>query len=76
MSVVHQIRGRLHAARLHLTFLERAFAKPSDDPEIVEAVKSAVQELRALALRVLAFLAHLRSAQAFLMTVLMSINVL
>ncbi len=57
MSVVHQIRGRLHAARLHLTFLERAFAKPSDDPEIVEAVKSAVQELRALEVLVLEHLA-------------------
>jgi|GEM_PF-3346652 len=57
MTVVHAIRGRLHAARLHLTFLERAFVKPSDDPDIVEAVKAAVEELRELELLVLAHLA-------------------
>ena len=48
MTVAHEIRGRLHAARLHLTYLERAFTSPSDDPEIVEAVKAAIEELRAL----------------------------
>ncbi|CAN5373237.1 hypothetical protein BH11MYX1_BH11MYX1_44500 [soil metagenome] len=48
MNVAHEIRGRLHAARLHLTYLERAFAKPGDDPDIVEEVKAAAEELRAL----------------------------
>ncbi len=57
MTVVHAIRGRLHAARLHLTFLERAFAKSSDDPDILEAVKAAVEELRELEILLLEHLA-------------------
>ncbi len=56
--IAHEIRGRLHAARLHLTFLERAFRKPDDDPEIVEAVKAAADELRQLETLVLAHLAQ------------------
>jgi signal transduction histidine kinase len=55
--IAHEIRGRLHAARLHLTFLERAFRSPDDDPEIVEAVKAASDELRQLEQLVLAHLA-------------------
>jgi hypothetical protein len=55
--IAHDIRARLHATRLHLTFLERAFRKPTDDPEIVEAVKSASDELRQLEQLVLAHLA-------------------
>jgi signal transduction histidine kinase len=52
--IAHEIRGRLHAARLHLTFLERAFRSPDDDPEIVDAVKAAAEELRQLEQLVLA----------------------
>jgi hypothetical protein len=55
--IAHEIRGRLHAARLHLTFLERAFRGPDDDPEIVDAVKAASEELRQLEQLVLAHLA-------------------
>jgi signal transduction histidine kinase len=55
--IAHEIRGRLHAARLHLTFLERAFSQPSADPEVVEAVKAAAEELRALEVLVLDHLA-------------------
>ena len=55
--IAHEIRGRLHAARLHLTFLERAFNEPSADPEVVEAVKAAAEELRALEVLVLEHLA-------------------
>jgi signal transduction histidine kinase len=57
VTVAHEIRGRLHAARLHLTYLERAFTSPGDDPEIVEAVKAAIEELRALEHLVLEHLA-------------------
>jgi signal transduction histidine kinase len=55
--IAHEIRGRLHAARLHLTFLERAFRGPDHDPEIVDAVKAASEELRQLEQLVLAHLA-------------------
>jgi len=55
--IAHEIRGRLHAARLHLTFLERAFHSPDDDPEVVEAVKAATEEFRLLEQLVLAHLA-------------------
>jgi signal transduction histidine kinase len=55
--IAHEIRGRLHAARLHLTFLERAFRGRDDEPEIVEAVKAASDELRQLEQLVLAHLA-------------------
>lgn len=55
--IAHEIRGRLHAARLHLTFLERAFRSPGDNPEIVDAVKAAADELRQLEQLVLAQLA-------------------
>ncbi|MEO8843249.1 MAG: hypothetical protein ABI591_23075 [Kofleriaceae bacterium] len=55
--IAHEIRGRLHAARLHLTFLERAFKDPGSDPEIIEAVNAAAEELRLLEQLVLAHLA-------------------
>ena len=55
--IAHEIRGRLHAARLHLTFLERAFRGRDDEPEIVEAVKAASDELHKLEQLVLAHLA-------------------
>lgn len=55
--IAHEIRARLHAARLHLTFLERSFRKQTDDPEVVDAVKSASDELRQLEQLVLAHLA-------------------
>jgi len=55
--IAHEIRGRLHAARLHLTFLERAFRARDDEPEIAEAVKAASDELRQLEQLVLAHLA-------------------
>lgn len=55
--IVHEIRGRLHATRLHLTFLERAFRTPDADPELVEAVAGATEELRQLEQLVLAHLA-------------------
>ncbi len=55
--IAHEIRARLHATRLHLTFLERSFRGPKADPEIVEAVASASEELRMLEQLVLAHLA-------------------
>jgi len=54
--IAQEIRGRLHAARLHLAFLERAFQKPDDDSEIVGAITAAVDELRQLERLVLAHL--------------------
>lgn len=54
--MAHDIRGRLHAARLHLTFLERALRNPDADPDIVEAVNGASEELRQLEQLVLAHL--------------------
>lgn len=53
--IAHDIRGRLHATRLHLTFLERSLRDA--EPDIVEAVKSASDELRLLEQLVLAHLA-------------------
>jgi len=44
----HEIRGRLHAARLHLTFLERALAKTDANRELVESIRAADDELRKL----------------------------
>jgi len=56
VTAAHEIRGRLHAARLHLTFVERALAKPAGDPDLREAVKAAADELRQLERLVLAVL--------------------
>ncbi|HEY0253928.1 MAG TPA: hypothetical protein VGC41_20500 [Kofleriaceae bacterium] len=56
--IAHEIRGRLHAARLHMTFLERTFSKPGDDPEVVEAVNAAADELRQLERLILTYLAQ------------------
>ena len=55
--IAHEIRARLHAARLHLTFLERSFRGPEADPDIVEAVTAASEELRLLEQLVLGHLA-------------------
>ena len=57
MKAAHEIRGRLHTARLHMTFLERALGTPDHDPEVVEAVKATADELRHLERIVLALLA-------------------
>ncbi len=57
MNAAHEIRGRLHTARLHVTFLERELGKPGSDPDIVDAVKATVDELRHLERIVLALLA-------------------
>jgi signal transduction histidine kinase len=57
MKTAHEIRGRLHTARLHVTFLERTFGKPGSDPEVVEAVNATADELRHLERMVLALLA-------------------
>ncbi len=57
MNAAHEIRGRLHTARLHVTFLERTFGKPDSDPEVTEAVNAAGDELRHLERLVLALLA-------------------
>ncbi len=56
--ITEEIRGRLHAARLHLTFLERAFQGKDHDSAIVEAVTAAVDELRQLERLVLTHLAQ------------------
>jgi signal transduction histidine kinase len=55
--IAHEIRARLHAARLHLTFLQRALLGRVAEPEIVEAVTAASDELRQLQQLVLAHLA-------------------
>jgi hypothetical protein len=55
MKVAHEIRGRLHTARLHVTFLERACS--TQEPDIVEAVMATSDELRHLERMVLALLA-------------------
>jgi hypothetical protein len=52
--IAHDIRARLHATRLHLTFLERSLRNA--EPDIVEAVNSAAHELRLLEQLVLAHL--------------------
>jgi hypothetical protein len=57
MKAAQEIRGRLHTARLHVTFLERTFGKPGSDPEVVEAVNATAEELRHLERMVLALLA-------------------
>ena len=55
MKVAHEIRGRLHTARLHVTFLERACSDHT--PDVVEAVMAAADELRQLERVLLALLA-------------------
>jgi signal transduction histidine kinase len=55
MKVAHEIRGRLHTARLHVTFLERAF--DGSDTDVADAVHAAAAELRHLERVVLALLA-------------------
>jgi hypothetical protein len=57
MKVAHEIRGRLHTARLHVTFLERSFGQPGSDTDVAEAVHAAADELRHLERLVLALLA-------------------
>ena len=57
MSAAHDIRGHLHAARLQLTFLERALAKPGTEPGLLDAAKAASDELRQLEPLVVAVLA-------------------
>ena len=52
--IAHEVRARLHATQLHLTFLERTLRDA--DPDILEAVKSAADELRQLEQLVLAHL--------------------
>jgi hypothetical protein len=62
--IEHDIRARLNAARLHLTFLERAIRSPDHDPEIIDAVKATSIELRQLEQLVLAYLAQSASEEA------------
>ena len=57
MKVAHEIRGRLHATRLHVTFLERSFDKPGSDTDVADAVRAVADELRHLERLVLALLA-------------------
>ena len=56
MTLAHDIRGRLHAARLNWTFVERALARSCNDPELLEAVVASSDELRELERLVLALL--------------------
>jgi hypothetical protein len=62
--IEHDIRARLHATRLQLTFLERAVRSPDHDPEIVDAVNAASGELKQLEQLVLAHLAASTSGEA------------
>jgi hypothetical protein len=52
----HELRGRLHSLRLHLTFLQRALA--GGDPEVVESSATAMTELGALEQLVLELIAR------------------
>jgi len=57
MKGAQEIRSRLHTARLHVTFLERAVGQPGSDTDVVEAAHAAADELRHLERMVLALLA-------------------
>ncbi len=56
MTIAHEIRGRLHAMRMQLTFMERALVKPGCDPEVLEAARAAGDELAQLERLVLTML--------------------
>ena len=57
MTIAHDIRGRLHATRLNLTFVERALARSCSDAELLQAVAASRDEFCELERLVLALLA-------------------